>query len=234
MTFVQIIDCKTDRVDDMNRLLDKWVEQTHGKRTATHATVATDRADSHHVIEIVEFPSYEEAMRQSNLPETNRIFEEMVALCEMPPTFTDLDVVRDEQLNKMVCRRFFDILAGGDLTALDQVMTSDYHDHDPSNEQDLIGLESTRAEVTKYRNGFPDSRFSLVDQIAEGDKVCNRWSWTGTQTGEFQGIAPTNRRVEMTGMTVHHLAEGKIQEGWWNYDSIGLMAQLGVVDLPRG
>lgn len=234
MTFVQIIDCKTDRVDDMNRLLDKWVEQTHGKRTATHATVATDRADSHHVIEIVEFPSYEEAMRQSNLPETNRIFEEMVALCEMPPTFTDLDVVRDEQLNKMVCRRFFDILAGGDLKTLDQVMASDYHDHDPSNEQDMIGLESTREEVTMYRNGFPDFRFSLIDQIAEGDKVCNRWSWTGTHKGEFQGIAPTKRRVEMTGMTVHHLADGKIQEGWWNYDSLGLMAQLGVVDLPRG
>lgn len=99
MTFVQLIDCRTSRLEEMNRLMDQWVEQTKGKRTATHAVVGKDRADASHVVEIVEFPSYEEAMRNSKLPETDRIFREMVALCDGAPTFTDLDVVRDERLN---------------------------------------------------------------------------------------------------------------------------------------
>ena len=50
------------------------------RRTATHSIVAKDR-NTHHVVEVVELPSYEEATRNSNLPETNRIFEEIVALC---------------------------------------------------------------------------------------------------------------------------------------------------------
>jgi steroid delta-isomerase-like uncharacterized protein len=233
MTFVQIIDCKTDRVDDMNRLLDKWVEQTHGKRTATHATVARDRADSHHVIEIVEFPSYEEAMRNSNLPETNRIFEEMVALCDMPPTFTDLDVVRDSQLNKMVCQRFFEILTNGDLDALEQVLDSGYHEFDPNNEEQNTSIDMARAEMQMYRQAFSDFRFTLDDQIAEGDRVCSRWTWEGTHSGDFVGVAPTNRQIKMVGMTVHRLENGKIQEAWWNYDFLGMLRQIGAVEMPH-
>src|SRR4051812_47995171 len=105
MTFVQIIDCKTDARDEMNRLMDTWVEETRGKRTATHSIVAQDRDDTGHIVEIVEFPSYEDAMRNSDLPETTRIFEQLQALCEEPPRFTDLDVMRDEQLNKDTARR---------------------------------------------------------------------------------------------------------------------------------
>lgn len=98
MTFVQIIDCRTDHLDELNGLMDRWAEQTEGRRTADHAMVATDRSDPRHVVEIVEFPSYEAAMRNSGLPETDRIYREMVALCDAPPTFTDLDVVRDDRL----------------------------------------------------------------------------------------------------------------------------------------
>lgn len=97
MTFVQIIECRTDRIDELNGLMDRWAEKTEGRRTVDHALVGTDRSDPRHVVEIVEFPSYEDAMRNSNLPETDRIYREMVALCDAPPTFTDLDVVRDER-----------------------------------------------------------------------------------------------------------------------------------------
>lgn len=55
MTFVQLIECRTSRLDEMNRLMDRWVEQTKGKRTATHSVVAKDRADASHIVEIVEF-----------------------------------------------------------------------------------------------------------------------------------------------------------------------------------
>lgn len=229
MTFVQIIDYKTDKVDDFNRLMDRWVEQTQGTRTATHSIVAEDR-NTHHVVEVVEFPSYEEATRNSDLPETNQIFEEIVALCDGPPTFTDLDVIRDEQLNKATARRWFEVASRGDLDALGDVLTEDYHDHDPTNEQDVRGVDGAREEINMSRQVFPDFRFTVEDQLAEGDRVATRWTWQGTHSGEFMGAAPTGK-VKITGMTIHRLRNGKIQEGWFNWDFLGELRQIGVVTL---
>ncbi|MEU6260803.1 ester cyclase [Streptomyces sp. NPDC047043] len=231
MTFVQLIDCRTSRFDDINRLMDAWVEQTRGKRTATHAMVGKDHSDASHFIEIVEFPSYEEAMRNSNLPETDKIFREMVALCDEMPTFTDLDVVRDEQLYAATARRFFELLAAkGELPPLDDVIAENYHDHDPANEQDTIGMDAMRREVGMWRSGF-DFTFEIGDQLAEGDRVCTRWTWKGTQKGEFMGIPASGKAVSMTGCTIQRFGEhGKIVEGWWQYDRLGLMAQLGVLE----
>ncbi|WP_327317299.1 ester cyclase [Streptomyces sp. NBC_01235] len=231
MTFVQLIDCRTSRFDEMDRLMDTWVEQTKGKRTATHAVVGKDRSDASHFIEIVEFPSYEEAMRNSNLPETDKVFRELVALCDEMPTFTDLDVVRDEQLYAETARRFFATVAvRGELPPLDGLLAEDYHDHDPANEQDTMGMDAMRREVEMWRGGF-DFAFSLEDQIGQGDRVSNRWTWSGTHKGDFMGIPATGKQVTMTGTTVFRCREdGKIVEGWWQYDRLGLMGQLGALD----
>ncbi|MEV0638838.1 ester cyclase [Streptomyces sp. NPDC050619] len=227
MTFVQLIDCRTDRFDEMNRLMDSWVEQTKGKRTATHAVVGKDRSDASHFIEIVEFPSYEEAMRNSGLPETDRIFREMVALCDATPTFTDLDVVRDEQLNPATAREFFEQAGRGDPDRLFEPFTDDYVDHDPAN-PDALGLRGTREEYAGWRRSF-DFTFRVDDQIAQEDRVCTRWNWTARHKGEFLGIAATGQEVTMAGMTWHRFRDGKICEGWWQYDRAGLMEQLGVL-----
>lgn len=230
MRFLQIIDCKTEKVDDLNQLMDTWVEQTKGKRTATHSLVGRDRANKGHYVEIVEFPSYEEAMRNSKLPETNRIFEEIVALCDEPPTFTDLDIVRDEQLNKASARRFFEEIANkGKLDTVDEVFAKDYKDHDPANEKDYVGAQGFRDEVAEYRAGF-DFKFKIDDQLAEGDQVATRWTWRATHKGEFRGLAPTGKKVEMTGTTIFKFRNGKIKEGWWQADYLGLARQLGMIE----
>lgn len=230
MTFVQLIDCRTSRFDEMNRLMDRWVEQTQGKRTATHTVVGKDLSDASHFVEIVEFPSYEEAMRNSNLPETERVFRELVALCDGMPTFTDLDVVRDEQLYAANAQRFFATLAAkGELPPLNDLLIEDYHDHDPANEQDVIGMDAVRREAEMWKGGF-DFSFTVEDQLAQGDRVCSRWTWQGTHKGEFLGIPASGKTVSMTGTTIHRFTpDGKIAEGWWQYDRLGLMEQLGVV-----
>ena len=97
MTFVQLIDCKTSRFDEMSRLMDTWVEQTKGKRTATHTLIGKDLSDSSHFVEIVEFPSYEDAMRNNDLPETQDFAEKMMALCDGEPIFHNLDLVREDE-----------------------------------------------------------------------------------------------------------------------------------------
>jgi steroid delta-isomerase-like uncharacterized protein len=235
MTFVQLIDCRTSRFDEMDRLMDTWVEQTRGKRTATHAVVGKDRSDASHFIEIVEFPSYEEAMRNSNLPETDKIFRELVALCDEMPTFTDLDVVRDEKLYAATARRMFETIGTrGELPPLDGLIAQDYHDHDPANEQDTMGMDAMRREVSMWRAGF-DFAFEVEDQIAQDDRVCNRWTWRGTHKGDFMGLAATGKQVTMTGTTIFRFdADGRIAEAWWQYDRLGLMAQLGALDELEG
>jgi steroid delta-isomerase-like uncharacterized protein len=232
MTFVQIIDCKTSRVDEMNQLMDAWAEQTKGKRTATHSILGKDRSDSAHLVEIVEFPSYEEAMRNSKLPETDRIFQEMVALCEETPTFTDLDVVRDEQLNKATARRFFEEIAmGGDIGLVDELFAADYRNHDIAKEEETtVGADVIRQDVSAWRQAF-EFAFALEDQLAEGDDVVTRWTWTGTHRGDFMGIAPTGRQATMTGVTTFRFHNGRIQEGWWTFDLFGLLRQLGAVEV---
>ncbi|PKV87339.1 ester cyclase [Streptomyces sp. TLI_146] len=230
MKFAQIIDFKTDRYDDLDRLMDQWVEQTKGKRTATRGLIGKDRSDGSHFVEVVEFPSYDEAMANSKLPETNRIFEEMVALCDGMPTFTDLDVVRDEQLNAATVRRFFhEIAVGGNLNAIDEVFAADYADHDIiKDEETVVGADVIRQDVSSWRNAF-EFTFSLDRQICEGDDVVTLWTWTGTHKGDFMGIAPTGKVCTMTGTTVFRCKDGRIQEGWWHEDALGLMKQLGAL-----
>jgi steroid delta-isomerase-like uncharacterized protein len=230
MTFVQIIDCKTDARDEMNRLMDIWVEQTRGKRTATHSIVAQDRADDGHIVEIVEFPSYEDAMRNSDLPETTRVYEQLRSLCEEPPRFTDLDVVRDEQLNKDIARRFYEHATSGALDELQALHAEDYVHHDPSNREDIRGPEGVRQEVSGYRAAF-DFAFTVDGQIAEGDTVATRWTWNATHRGDFRDVPATGARCSVTGTTTHRIRDRRIAESWWNWDTLGLLRQLGVVEV---
>ncbi|WP_432134963.1 MULTISPECIES: ester cyclase [unclassified Streptomyces] len=228
MTFVQLIDCRTSRFEEMNQLMDRWVEQTRGRRTATHDIIGKDRSDASHLIEIVEFPSYEEAMRNSRLPETDRIFQEMVALCDEAPTFTDLDVVRDEQLNVLAARAFFAAMGQVEPDALADHLTDDYVDHDPSFPEAVQGLDRLREQYADWRAAFAFS-FRVDDQMAQGDRVCTRWTWLARHHGDYLGIPPTGQDVTMTGMTLHRLRDGRLCEAWWQYDRAGLMEQLGVV-----
>ena len=94
--FIQIIEYKTSKFDEIQALADKWIAATEGKRTATSGTVSEDRDNRGTYVEIIEFPSYEDAMKNSNLPETQEIAAQMQALADGPPTFRNLDVVRED------------------------------------------------------------------------------------------------------------------------------------------
>jgi len=78
-------------------------------------------------------------------------------------------------------------------------------------------------------SAFPDGHWTLNEQIAEGDKVVSRWTLTGTHMGTFLGIAPTGRYVISRGVSIHRLAAGKIVEEWMEWDTLGIMQQLGEI-----
>lgn len=98
MAFIQIIEYQTSRIDELNAALDEWLAKTEGKRTAIRSTQSQDRENPGTYVQIVEFPSYEAAMENSDRPETGEFAAQMAALCDGSPTFRNLDVTRGEQM----------------------------------------------------------------------------------------------------------------------------------------
>jgi hypothetical protein len=98
MPFIQIIEYKTSRIDELNAALDGWLEATKGKRAASRGVQTKDRDATNTYVQIVEFPSYEEAMANSNLPETSEFAAKLASLCDGPPSFRNLEVLREEEM----------------------------------------------------------------------------------------------------------------------------------------
>jgi hypothetical protein len=96
--FIQIIEYTTSRIDELNAELDGWLEATKGKRAATRGVQTKDREAANTYVQIVEFPSYEDAMANSNLPETGEFAQKLASLCDGPPSFRNLDVLREETM----------------------------------------------------------------------------------------------------------------------------------------
>jgi quinol monooxygenase YgiN len=98
MAFVQMIEFTTTRPDEVEALVAEWQAKTEGRRSAHRATLTQDRDRPNTYVQIVEFPSYEEAMANSDLPETADFAERVSALCDGPMAFRNLDVRSVEDL----------------------------------------------------------------------------------------------------------------------------------------
>lgn len=96
--FVQMIEWSTDQPGEFDALLDRWIDATGGKRSATRSVLGRDRSAPSTYVQFVEFPSQEEAARNSDLPETQEMAAKAATLCTSGPSFRDLDVVRIEEL----------------------------------------------------------------------------------------------------------------------------------------
>jgi hypothetical protein len=98
MTFIQIIEITTTRPDEVESLVSEWQAKTAGRRTAQRGTFTQDRDRPNTYVQIVEFPSYDDAMANSDLPETASFAERMSRLCDGPMKFRNLDVRSVEEM----------------------------------------------------------------------------------------------------------------------------------------
>ena len=78
-----------------------------------------------------------------------------------------------------------------------------------------------------FRGAFPDTRITIEDQVAEGDRVVTRWTARGTHQGDLMGIPPSGASGEIGGVTINRISGGKIAETWGSYDLLGLIRQIG-------
>src|SRR6202049_5291447 len=132
--------------------------------------------------------------------------------------------------NKNVVRRLFEeVWNKGNLQVTDALIAPTYPQHDASTPDVGRGPKSEKKRATLYRTAFPDIRLAIEDIIAEGETVVARWSCRGTHKGDLSGIAPTGKQGNITGVSIARFANGKMEEGWVNWDALALMQQPGVV-----
>lgn len=144
-----------------------------------------------------------------------------------------MEAVRTDQ-TKADARNFYEhlnrALRSGNLAELDQVIAPDAIDHNPAPGMKQ-GLEGIKAAFGEVRVAFPDMVVTVEDVIAEGIKAVCRLSTRATHRGTFQGVPATGKRVTYTVIDILRFADGKIVERWGEFDSLGFLAQLGLV--PR-
>ncbi len=131
--------------------------------------------------------------------------------------------------NKALVRRAVDrVYNGGDYAAVDELVSNDIAVHLGSMGE-LHGPEALKQFHGTLRSAFPDIRFEIEDQIAEGDCVVTRWSAMATHTGSFQGVSPTGKRVHVTGVDIDRIVGDRVVECWTTADNLGLLQQIGAI-----
>jgi len=93
----------------------------------------------------------------------------------------------------------------------------------------LINLDDFGAFASHLQSAFPDLKVTIEDTITEGDRVVLRWQLHMTHTGQFLRYPPTNKQVNISGITIFRMANGKIIAGWDKWDQLGLLEQIEAV-----
>jgi steroid delta-isomerase-like uncharacterized protein len=132
--------------------------------------------------------------------------------------------------NKRISWRLQEEVFGqGELESVDELLAPDYVSHAPGGPELSRGPEAIKEIVRAYHSAFPDINFTVKKQVAEGDMVVTRWIARGTHRGEFMGVPPSGRRIEVSGMSIDRISGGRIVENWNNWEALEMMRQIGAV-----
>ncbi len=101
-------------------------------------------------------------------------------------------------------------------------------DHDPAPGQGP-GREGFRAFFTELTTAFPDATIEEAHSVATDDHVAIAYTLTGTHRGPFHGVEPTGKSIEVRGVQIGRLEDGKIVERWGSTDELGIMKQIGAL-----
>ena len=134
--------------------------------------------------------------------------------------------------SRAIIQRFIEeILNQKRLVVADEIVAEDFIELDPFPGQ-AQGRQGLKDVLGMFFSGFPDMHWVIEEQIAEGDKVVTRFTWTGSQQGAFMGIPATGKQVKVKGVVIDRVIDGRLVDSRILMDSMGMMQQLGVV--PSG
>ncbi len=123
--------------------------------------------------------------------------------------------------NKSIVRLLYDeVWNKRRLELVDEIISPSHALHDPNLTGSAVGPEAYKRLVSRWVAGISDLRFT---------KLAVAWTISGTHKGEFMGVPPTNKKVTVDGITIHHFVNAKIMDSYASWDAWGMMQQLGVV-----
>ena len=136
--------------------------------------------------------------------------------------------------NRALIQRFVgEVFNRGNLDVVDDIFAPVYVGHTAGLPEQTSGPEGVKEFIGLYSSAFPDVHTTIEDIIAEGDKVAYRWTAVGTHRAELLGVAPSNNRVELTGITIERIEDGRIVETYNNFDQAGMMRRIGAIPAPQ-
>lgn len=134
--------------------------------------------------------------------------------------------------NKALVQRWFEeVWNKGRADAIEEMFATDGIAHGLSDESGspMRGPAGFKQFHANFREAFPDIQIVVEDMVAEGDKVAARCSVRGKHTGDSLGFTATQAPVKFTGITIVRIRDGKIVEGWNNFDFMKMYRQMGVI-----
>lgn len=128
--------------------------------------------------------------------------------------------------NTQTALRFLELICNADTgPAVEDVVHPDYVNHHMS----LRGHDGFREIVERVNTTFADVKQEPLDVIANDDRVVARTRMTALHVGDYQGIAPTNRTIEMSQVHIWRIEDGRVIEHWPQLDQAGAMRQMGAL-----
>lgn len=134
---------------------------------------------------------------------------------------------------KTIARYFMaESFSTGNLAPADDWVAPNFTNYDPGSPPVPPGPEGYKLLVSGYRAAFPDIQITVDDLMAEGDKVVGRWTAHGTNSGPMMGMPATGKQATVSGISILTFAGGQVVEQHTNWDTLGMLQQLGVVPMP--
>ena len=126
----------------------------------------------------------------------------------------------EERNRNLVRKAIEEIYNQGNYAHIDEIVLNDFVIHSLNPNREIHGPEGARNFVIALRTAFPDIRFIIKDQFAEGDKVVTHLIAEGTHHGNFQGIPPTGKSFMVSAIEINYIKNGKVSECWSNLDEL--------------
>ena len=137
--------------------------------------------------------------------------------------------------NRTLARRWFDEVCNGRKPHVaDEIFARDHQYHDPGAPGTANGPEGMKQLAATYYTAFGDARWTVHEVFGVDDVAIIRWSGAGTHTADLNGLPPTGRSVSVDGIWISRIKDGKIVETWDNWDTLGLLQQLGAAPQLAG
>jgi steroid delta-isomerase-like uncharacterized protein len=127
-----------------------------------------------------------------------------------------------------IITRFEHAFRASDQATIDELCDPGLVDHNPAPDHSPT-LAGFKQKVAGFNSIFPDLEEDLQDIIASGDTVATRWVVTGSLRQQFMGIAAAGQTVSVEGMNFYRLKHGRVTDIWTQFDSVGMMQQLGAI-----